>query len=298
MLVKSFTSDSVEIHAPAKINLFLEVLNKRLDGYHNINSLFQAVTLFDILKFKKIGQPICSVHMSGEIRADITNNLIVKAYDLLKTKFNLKDGVEVELEKNIPIAAGLGGGSSDCAATIVALNQLFNLGLEKKQMTEISLELGSDIPFFFTKGQGIVTGKGERIEESSFPTKYKIVLVSPSLTLSTKEGYAALKMGLTVSGTPYNLKANRNLEEFLELLSNARNDFERVQFEKYPKLGEIKEKLKKCGAVFARMSGSGPTIFGVFRDNIDTERACANNFADCQLHTVVPFCLPSQGLHF
>ena len=101
-----------------------------------------------------------------------------------------------------------------------------------------------------------------------------------------------MKMGLTVSSTPYNLKANRNLEEFLKSLSNARNDFERVQFGKYPKLGAIKEKLKKCGAEFARMSGSGPTVFGVFRDNIDTERACADNFADCQLYTVVPFCLP------
>ena len=292
MLVKSCTSDSLEIHAPAKINLFLEVLNKRNDGYHNINSLFQAVTLFDILKFKKIEEPTCRVQLTNKNRVDITDNLIVKAYNLMKLKFNLKGGVEVELEKNIPVAAGLGGGSSDCAATIIALNQLLHLGLEKKQMADIGLELGSDIPFFFTKGQAIVTGRGERIEETSFPTKYKIVLVSPSLTLSTKEGYAALKIGLTVSGTPYNLKPNRNLEEFLESLSNARNDFESVQFEKYPKLGEIKEKLKKCGAVFARMSGSGPTIFGVFRDNIDTERACADNFADCQLYTVVPFCLP------
>jgi len=292
MLVKSFTSNSIEIFTPAKINLFLEVLDKRPDGYHNINSLFQAVTLFDVLKFKKIEEPTCRVNMINKNAADITDNLVTEAYNFMKMKFNLKGGVEVSLEKNIPIAAGLGGGSSDCAATIIALNKLFGLELGKTIMSEIALELGSDIPFFFTKGQAMVTGRGERIEETSFPSKYKIALVSPSLTLSTKEGYAALKMGLTVSGTPYNLKPNRNLEEFLESLSNARNDFERVQFEKYPKLGEIKEKLKKCGAVFARMSGSGPTIFGVFRDNIDTERACADNFVDCQLYTVVPLCLP------
>jgi len=292
MLVKSFTSDTIEIQAPAKINLFLEVLNKRPDGYHNINSLFQAVTLFDTLKFTIISKPICQVSISGAKTGDIADNLVVKAYNLMKMKFNLKRGVEVLLEKNIPIAAGLGGGSSDCAATIYALNQLLELRLEKQQMTEIALELGSDITFFFTKGQAIVTGRGERIEETSFPREYKIVLVSPPLTLSTKEGYAALKMGLTASGTPYNLKTNRNLEEFLKSLSNARNDFERVQFEKYPKLGEIKEKLVNCGAEFARMSGSGPTIFGVFRDNLDTKRACVDNFADCQLYTVVPLGLP------
>ncbi len=292
MLVKSFTSDTLEIHAPAKVNLFLEVLNKRPDGYHNINSLFQAVTLFDILKFKKTADSTCRVHLTNKNAADITDNLIGKAYHLMKLNFNLKGGVEVRLEKNIPIAAGLGGGSSDGAATIMALNHLFNLRLEKKEMLGLALELGSDIPFFFSKGQALVSGRGEKIEETSFPMGYKIVLVSPALSLSTKEGYASLKMDLTVSGTPYNLNAYRNLEEFLESLLKARNVFESVQFEKYPKLGEIKERLENCGAEFARMSGSGPTIFGVFRDNIDTERACANNFAGCQLYTVDPFCLP------
>src|SRR3990172_6799596 len=179
MLVKSFTSNSLDIHAPAKVNLFLEVLNKRSDGYHNINSLLQTVTLFDVIKFKKIDEPTCTVNVENEKGADIANNLIVKAYDLMKMKFNLKGGVEVELEKNIPIAAGLGGGSSDCAGTIIALNQLFGLELGKTTMTEIGLELGSDIPFFFSKGQAHVTGRGERIAETSFPLEYKIVLVSP-----------------------------------------------------------------------------------------------------------------------
>ncbi len=292
MLLKSLTSDSIEIHAPAKINLFLEVLNKRSDGFHNINSLFQAVTLFDILKFKKTEQAACIVELTNKNAADITDNLVVKAYNLMKRKFNLKSGVEVVLKKNIPIAAGLGGGSSDCAATIIALNRLFDLRLDKKHMADIGLELGSDIPFFFSKGQAIVTGRGETIAETSLFTDYKIVLVSPHLSISTPEGYEALRRDLTCSTTPYNLKPYRNLEEFLESLSKAKNDFESFQFEKYPKLGEIKEELVNCGAEFARMSGSGPTIFGVFQSNLDTERACANNFADCQLYTVVPFGLP------
>lgn len=292
MIVKSVTSNSFEIHAPAKINLFLQILNKRPDSYHNINSLFQAVTLFDILRFDKINDPVCRIELTSKKNSDIKDNLIAKAYNLMKTNFHLTKGVKVTLEKNIPIAAGLGGGSSDCAATIMALNQLFNLGLDRAKMSGLGLELGSDIPFFFSKGQAIVTGRGELIRETSFPVEYKIVLVSPPLTLSTHEGYADLKMGLTCQGTPYNLKSNRNLEDFFESLKKAENDFEKVQFKKNPKLGEIKKELINCGAELARMSGSGPTIFGVFKRAIDTERACANNFTGCQLYTVEPFCLP------
>ena len=292
MLVKSFTSNSIVIHAPAKINLFLQVLNKRPDGYHNINSLFQAVTLFDIIKFKKIDDPVCRVQLTNKNDSDIKDNLILKAYDLMKMNFNLKGGIEATLEKSIPIAAGLGGGSSDCAAAIVALNRLFNLRLDKNRMAEIALQLGSDIPFFFSKGQALVTGRGEKVRETSYPVEYKIVLVSPPLSLSTKDGYADLKMDLTCHTTPYNLKDNRNLEDFFKSVAGAGNDFEKVQFKKNPKLGEIKRELLNCGVEMAQMSGSGPTIFGVFKRAIDTERACANNFAGCQLYTVEPFCLP------
>ncbi|HEX2896514.1 MAG TPA: hypothetical protein VHP63_00495, partial [candidate division Zixibacteria bacterium] len=135
-------------------------------------------------------------------------------------------------------------------------------------------------------------GRGEIVRETKYSVEYKIVLVSPPLSLSTKEGYVALKMGLTCPDTPYNLKDNRNLEDFFKSLAEAGNDFEKVQFKKNPKLGEIKKELINCGAEISRMSGSGPTIFGVFKRAIDTERACANNFEGCQLYTVEPFCLP------
>jgi len=292
MLVKSVTSDAMEIHAPAKVNLFLQVLNKRPDGYHNISSLMQAVTLFDILKFKKISDSVCKVRLAGENTPTISDNLIVKAYDLMKSSFNLSEGIEVTLEKRIPIAAGLGGGSSDCAATIKAINQLMRLNLERKELLEIAAKLGSDIPFFFSKGQAIISGRGEIIEESGFPVDYKIILVMPELTFSTKEGYADLKMDLTCHKRPYNLKSSKSLDDFFEKVADFGNDFEKVQFEKHPKLGEIRKNLLNCGAKFARMSGSGSTIFGVFHRAKDTERACANNFAGCQLFTVEPFCLP------
>jgi 4-diphosphocytidyl-2-C-methyl-D-erythritol kinase len=159
-------------------------------------------------------------------------------------------------------------------------------------MAEIGLSLGSDIPFFFSTGQAMVGGRGEIVKETTFPTDYQILLISPPLGLSTRQGYEELKMGLTCQYPPYNLKTNTNLEDFLNSLSKIGNDFEKVQFKKNPKLGEIKEKLINCGAVLAQMSGSGPTIFGVFRTKKDTERAGANNFANCQQHTVEPLCLP------
>lgn len=291
MPVKSFTGDSQEIHTPAKINLFLQVLNKRPDGYHNINSLFQAVTLFDILNFKKIPESVCRIKVVGSKGIEIKDNLISRAFELMKSGFNFEDGVEVTLEKRIPLAAGLGGGSSDCAATIIGINRVFKLRLSNVAMARIGLELGSDVPFFFSNGQALVTGRGEIIEETAFPTNYRLVLVTPALGLSTKEAYAALKMDLTCHQSPFNLKDSKNLEDFFKSLSLVGNDFEKVQFRKHPKLGEIKERLINCGARWARMSGSGPTIFGVFPENIDTERVCANNFVGCQLHTVEPFCL-------
>jgi 4-diphosphocytidyl-2-C-methyl-D-erythritol kinase len=292
MIVKALTRDSCEIHAPAKINLYLQVLNKRLDGYHDINSLFQAVTLFDILRFKRISQAVCRIDMVSKNTVEIRENLVSKVFDLMKESFEFEGGIEVIIEKQIPVAAGLGGGSADAAATIRAINLIFDLGLYKSQEAQLGLKVGSDVPFFFCKGQAVVTGRGEEIRETGHPVGYKILLVKSPLSLSTKEGYAALKMGLTCQSAPYNLKDIRNLEDFLKSLRSFGNDFEKVQFNRNPKLGEIKEELENCGAVFARMSGSGPTIFGVFRTAKDTERACAINFAGCQLYTVEPFCLP------
>ena len=290
MLIKNITNDTLEILAPAKINLFLQVLNKRPDGFHNVNSLMQAITLFDRITFTKTKNPDCTIESVGS-NQQISDNLIGKAFELIKCRFGLTGGIRVTLEKNIPIAAGLGGGSSDCAAAIAALNKLFELHLEKDEMSKLGAELGSDVPFFFTKGQALAGGRGEIVTETAFPMDYKIVLISPELSLSTKEGYADLKMDLTSHVAPYNLKKHNELRDFFEALLETGNDFERVQIGKHPELGVIIEKLANCGAVICRMSGSGPTIFGVFSKRIETERVCANNFAGCHLCTVEPFCL-------
>ena len=297
MLIKQLSKDFIEIHAPAKINLFLQVLGKRPDGFHNINSLMQAITLFDRLKIEKIDEPECRVNLTGNFSsAAIKNNLVTRAYELFKKEFGLKSGIKVNLEKNIPIAAGLGGGSSDCAAAMIAFNLIFELGLLNSELIKLSFKLGSDIPFFFRKGQAVVSGRGEVVEETDFPVDYEIVLVSTGISVSTAHSYEALNLKLTTNKSAFTLEPYCGSDVYIELLSGIENDFEAIQFELTPSLLVIKKELLKNGALLARMSGSGPTMFGIFLDNCKRGRVSSVDFPDCHLYTVKPFLLTEREM--
>jgi 4-diphosphocytidyl-2-C-methyl-D-erythritol kinase len=292
MLVKKITKSELILKTPAKINLFLEVLNKRPDGFHNIYSLFQAVSLYDILRIKLTKKPgISLICMNNKNLSVGSDNLIVKAYNLLNQKYEFQYGLEIALEKNIPIAGGLGGGSSDSAATILACNLLYNIGLSYPEMSTLSEEIGSDLPFFFSSGQALVSGRGEVINESKFITDFELILVSPNLSIETAESYASLKRGLTKQKNPFNLRRCRTLNDYVDQLRSAGNDFEKVQFLNYPELGEIKDELNQNGALLAQMSGSGPTMFGVF---IDFNKVNLDKFSkgrDWRIYTVSPISL-------
>ena len=271
MIVEQTSEGYLRIQAPAKLNLFLEVLNKRLDGYHNINSLFQAVSLFDLLEFKAASRPGVRIELDLQSDLDQTRdlplddrNLIARAYHLMRERYKLDLGLEVRLQKNIPIAAGLAGGSTDGAATIRACNILFDLGLSNREMSGIGLEIGSDLPFFFSGGQTTVTGRGELLEPTTMPTDYWLILVTPRLAVSTAEAYADLRMGLTNSKDAFRLPACRSVGELVAALRLTANDFEQFQIESHPLLGRIRNELLDCRAVLVRMSGSGPTMFGLF----------------------------------
>lgn len=297
MLIKQLSKGFIEIHAPAKINLFLQVLGKRPDGFHNINSLMQAITLFDRLKIKKIDEPECKITLSGNLSSTaIENNLVTRTYELFKKEFGLESGIKVDLEKNIPIAAGLGGGSSDCAAAMIVINLIFELRLSNSELINLSLKLGSDIPFFFSRGQALVSGRGGITVETDFPVDYKIIVVSTGISVSTAQSYEALNLSLTTNKSAYTLEPYCGFEGYLESLEGLGNDFEAVQFLLNPELVTIKEALLQSGAKLARMSGSGPTMFGIFADNWESSRVCRGNFSDCQLYTVKPFLLPGQGI--
>ncbi len=295
MFIRQISSTEVKIDAPAKVNLFLQVLNRRADGYHNINSLFQAVSLFDKLHFDLSQNPDISIKLVNKVDLTVsTDNLIAKAYRMMKDQFGLKKGLSVTLEKKIPTAAGLGGGSADAAATILACNLLFNLNQSYHQMAQVALKVGSDLPFFFSSGQALVTGRGECVVDIDLPLDYTLVLVTADLAIATKAAYAALKMDLTKPKRPFKLKSFRTVGELVTSLHRSGNDFEKVQLTSYPELSRIKESLLKRGALLVRMSGSGPTMFGIFGFPSKVNVAECSNEESWRYYTVKPITLPGE----
>jgi 4-diphosphocytidyl-2-C-methyl-D-erythritol kinase len=285
---------NMEIKAPAKINLFLKILGKRDDGYHDIFSWFQAVSLFDYISFepKQESNFELSIESSTPLPID-GNNLIIKAAELLFGKYNIRGGLKIHLKKNIPIAAGLGGGSSDAAATIFAINKLFELGLGVKDMRILGLKIGSDLPFFFSSGQAEITGRGETIKEILLPFDYHIVLISPPIMISTAESYTNLKLDLTISLPNIKFSYPRNFSELAGEIVNIGNDFEILHLKSYPELGRIKDALVKARAILTCLSGSGPTIFGLWENMPEREDLKQITRGDWQVFNVWPITLPA-----
>ncbi len=273
------------LYPNAKINIGLKVLNKRPDGFHNLETLFYPVEKSDILeivesselKMEQYGIEIPKVagEKDGKVM-DATDNLCIKAYRLLKQDFDIPP-VEIYLHKDIPVGAGLGGGSSDAAHTIIALNELFRLGLTRPQMAQYASLLGSDCPFFIYNQPMMGEGRGEILSQvnlsglEDLEKNYRIELVHPPYFVSTAQAYGGI--------VPRNRKqeegivpadGNKSLYELLQLpvsqwKDTIINDFEETVFAKIPQLEEYKEALYKKGATYAAMSGSGSTIFGIFK---------------------------------
>jgi 4-diphosphocytidyl-2-C-methyl-D-erythritol kinase len=288
--------DELHVRAPAKINLFLKVLRKRPDGYHDIHSWFQAVDLCDELAFIPMGETGIGLEIEG--KPDLPNdseNLVVRAAKLIFDRFKLAGGVRIRLKKAIPVSAGLGGGSSDVAATIYALSRLYGLELSAKVMQQLGLEIGSDVPFFFSTGQADISGRGEIVNGISLPVEYSIALVVPHISVSTAESYKQLSLSLTSPLSDVNLY---NCSDFAELVAQIRdvgNDFENGHFKTYPILGEIRQVLQDAGAALTRMSGSGPAMFGLFEKMPEGEGASHITRGDWKAFFVHPITLPAWG---
>lgn len=294
MFVKQLSKDELIIGAPAKINLYLRVLGKRPDGYHDIDSLFQAVSLFDRLRFRRRrGNPEVALRVTNGVDLPVgPGNLVCRAFEVMRKQYDLTDGIEIELEKNIPVSAGLGGGSADGAATILACNRLFDLKLGSSEMATISLAVGSDLPFFFSHGQAHVTGRGERVHEINCPTDYWVQLVTPNVEVSTAESYARLRIPLTKSRAPFSLRRWKTPKGLIGFLRKTGNDFEKVQLDSFPDLGLIKAGLINNGALLARLSGSGPTVFGIYEEAPETEDGRLLGCNDWRESLVRPVVLP------
>ncbi|RME28629.1 MAG: 4-(cytidine 5'-diphospho)-2-C-methyl-D-erythritol kinase [Candidatus Zixiibacteriota bacterium] len=272
MFVKDVTSDRVVIETPAKINLFLKVLNKRPDGYHNINSLMQAVSLFDRLTIRRTAEPgVRITQVAGDPVPSDSSNLIARAFARMASELALSGGLEVTLAKEIPASAGLGGGSSDAAATLLAVNLLYDCRLDRNQLATIGAEIGSDVPFFFSSGQVLATGKGEVIETVELPQEYWLLLVKPELAVSTAAAYAELKRPLTALGKPVKFRRYKTVRDLVCWLHQTVNDFEATRVGENPAMLQIRQWLDSLGASLVRMSGSGPTMYGLFTVNPERE---------------------------
>ena len=258
----------ISLTAPAKINWFLSVLNKREDGYHNIISPMQCVDLFDSLSFEEAEE----IHLLSDLDIPVEGNLVYKAAALLKRVSSYKFGARIELKKNIPVAAGLGGGSSDAAYTLMGLNRLWGLNYDKRTLMRLAAEIGSDVPFFLAGPLALVEGRGEKVTELNAEGSMVVLLIKPDVSVSTSWAYNLFKTRLTKKAVDIKLfcqALERN--NFAFLRDTVFNDLEDVVIGKYPVVGEIKRILAQNGALFSLMSGSGPTVFGVFTDN---RRSC------------------------
>jgi len=251
-----------QIKSFSKINLGLKVLNLRDDNYHNISSVFIEVDLYDTLTF--IPSSSFSLNCSNNIIPINRENTITKAYKLLNKKFNFKDHYKILLEKNIPIGGGMGGGSSNAAFTLKALNKLNNLKLTNKQLYETGLKIGSDVPFFIEGGIKLVSGRGEIINNYSAPliNDLYILLIFPDFSVDTSWAYKKIKNKLqykeySTKFPALDSKVNWKLFE---------NDFEDIVGSAYPEIFEIKQFLYNNGALYSGLSGSGSTMFGIYND--------------------------------
>lgn len=249
----------------AKINLGLNITGKRADGYHNLETVFYPVPIYDTITISKSGAPeeTCSLSIKGlEICGNADDNLIVKAYKALCKEKPLP-GIDVTLEKNIPTQAGMGGGSADCAFALKAFNMLSGLGLSDSRLTEIAAGLGADCPFFIKAQPCFAEGIGEKMTPLELSLdKYWIAIVKPEISVSTKEAFAGIH--------PKKPQACCRDIVMKEPVKNwrgmLRNDFEETIFKLHPQLADIKEKLYADGALYAAMSGSGSALFGLFSE--------------------------------
>lgn len=262
------------LNAPAKINIGLNVVSKRDDGFHNLETLFYPIFgLYDTLVFESCNNFIFDSNNSDLVKDP--NNLIIKAHTLLQDLTKMKLPLCISLTKNIPIGAGLGGGSSNAATTLVGLIKFFDLDINFGKLNELALQLGSDVPFFIKSKPAIGYSRGEILKQTNTIINYPILIINPGIHISTKEAFS----NIIPKEAKFNYKYFLNNEEldFSFLMENIENDFETYVFDKYPKIKEIKQTLIESNSLFSIMSGTGSTIYGVFPDYQSAE-AMANKY--------------------
>ena len=260
----------IRVKAPAKINLFLEVLRKRSDGYHELYSLMAGVSLYDTLVLTTGDMPIQITCDDPQVPVNETN-LAFKAAELFQARCQTAAGVHIHIDKQIPVAAGLGGGSSDAAAVLLGMNRLYNAPFDRQTLMQMGLAIGADVPFFIFGKPALATGVGERLAACDNLEPYHVLLVYPGVSIATADVFKNLNLRLT--------KCKKALKYFpfrkqkFDINRYLCNDLETVTTARYPVIEEVKQALIAQGATGALMSGSGTTVFGLFKDASNARRA-------------------------
>lgn len=265
--------DEIAVKALAKINLGLDVLRRREDGYHEVKMVMQTIHLFDRLQIAKTEN---GIHLEANLSFLPVNegNLAYRAAKMLQKEFNLKEGVHIVLNKRIPVAAGMAGGSTDAAGVLYGMNELFGLGLKRHELMERGVKLGADVPYCIMRGTALAEGIGEKLTSLPPMVKCPVVIAKPQISVSTRYVYENLKL----SDTAVHPDIDRLIEDIRaknlpDIAAHMGNILETVTAVRYPEIEAIKDKLRSEGALNAMMSGSGPTVFGLF-DDID-KAGCA-----------------------
>ena len=257
--------DEITLKALAKINLGLDVVRRREDGYHEVRMIMQTIHLYDLLEIQKIREPEIQIVSNLSFLPVNENNLVYKAARLLQEEFALTDGISVKLTKRIPVAAGMAGGSTDAAAMLYAMNQLYDLGLSRRELMKRGVQIGADVPYCLMRGTALAEGIGEKLTQLPPMIKCPVLIAKPQIGVSTKFVYENLKLDADtvhpdIDGLIGAIRA-KNLEQIAGHMGNV---LETVTIPNYPVIAEIKEHMMEHGAVHAMMSGSGPTVFGLF----------------------------------
>ena len=254
--------NEIVVKSPAKINIGLNIINKREDGFHNLETIFYPINLFDEIRFTKSDK--FSFNSNDDNLNKEKTNLIIKAKESLENYFNIQLPVNIFLEKHIPIGAGLGGGSSNAASTISALIKLFDLDIDSVTIGRFALNLGSDVPFFINPVSSFAESRGEVLSSIKLKLDKYLLIVNPGIHIATKWAFGLMKPAQPKNSLKTFIgKSEISIDEVMRFASN---DFEKIVFEHFPEIKEIKEKMLYFGANYSMMTGTGSTVWAMFDD--------------------------------
>lgn len=261
--------------AMAKINLGLDVLRRRDDGYHEVKMIMQTINLFDKISLEVIDEPSIIVKTNLSFLPNDENNLAYKAAKLLMDEFQVKKGLSIYIDKHIPVAAGMAGGSTDAATVLFGTNKIFHLGLSLEELMARGVKIGADVPYCIMRGTALSEGIGEKLTELPPAPKCKVLICKPPINVSTKFVYENLHANtLTYHPDIDGMVEAIKKDDLYGVCERMGNVLETVTVKEYPIIEEIKTFMKDNGAVNSLMSGSGPTVFGIFDDEKKAENAC------------------------